>query len=121
GGRAGMLGRVGFDPSNDAIVLQQALQNTNPPACMTILSTGNAVITFQNDAQDQITLVGVHSSALHVERLSFGLRLSFPAMLARLKIKKRASGFPTCLAMLERAAAIQFLSSSATRSDVILV
>src|SRR5262245_64715127 len=33
--------------------------------------TGNAVITFQRDTQDSITLVGVHSSAQH--RVTFCL------------------------------------------------
>ena len=57
-----------FDPSKDVIVIQKALAtsfNAQDDA------HGNAVITFNGDTQDTITLVGVHSSALHASDFHF--------------------------------------------------
>ena len=64
-GGIGNVSITGFDPSKDVIVLQQALQSTNPYSVHDDPVTGNAVITFQHDTLDSITLVGVHSAALH--------------------------------------------------------
>ena len=57
-----------FDPNKDVIVIQKALAtsfNAQDDA------HGNAVITFNGDTQDTITLVGVHSSALHASDFHF--------------------------------------------------
>ena len=72
--KPGGIGHVtitGFNPSKDVIVLQQALENTNPLSVHNDPVTGNAVITFNGDTQDTITLVGVHSSALHASDVHF--------------------------------------------------
>jgi hypothetical protein len=52
----------GFNTSKDVIVVQGALATSYTAQDN---SNGNAVVTFAGDASDQITLVGVHSSALH--------------------------------------------------------
>jgi hypothetical protein len=70
-GAIGAVTITGFDPSKDVIVLQQAFQNTNPYS-VNDDAHGNAVITFQGDTKgDSITLVGVHSSALHASDFHF--------------------------------------------------
>jgi hypothetical protein len=60
---------TGFDPSKDVIVIQQALENTNPLSVT--YGGGNAVITFSGETQDSITLVGVPSGALHASNFHF--------------------------------------------------
>jgi hypothetical protein len=68
---AGNIGAVtitGFDPSKDVIVIQKALAAS---FSATDDSHGNVVITFPGDTQDTITLVGVHSSALHASDFQF--------------------------------------------------
>jgi hypothetical protein len=69
-GGIGNVTITGFDPSKDVIVLQQALENTNPHSVADNAS-GNAVISFQNDSSDHIMLVGVHSSALNASDIHF--------------------------------------------------
>jgi hypothetical protein len=72
--KPGGIGHVtitGFNPSKDVIVLQQALENTNPLSVQDDPVTGNAVITFNGETLDTITLVGVHSSALHASDVHF--------------------------------------------------
>jgi hypothetical protein len=70
--RPGGIGYVtitGFDPSKDVIVIQQALEKTNPLSFTDV--GGNATITFSGETQDSITLLGVHSSALHASDFHF--------------------------------------------------
>jgi hypothetical protein len=69
-GGIGTVTITGFNPSKDLIVIQQTLQNTNPYSVHDD-AHGNAVITFQGDTTDSITLVGVHSSALHASDFHF--------------------------------------------------
>jgi len=57
-----------FDPSKDVIVIQKALATTFSASDD---AHGNAVVTFPGDTLDQITLVGVHSSALHASDFQF--------------------------------------------------
>ena len=72
---AGTIGAVTinhFDPSKDVIVLTQTLvpgQNVLPAHDD---ANGNAVVTgVPGDTFDTITLVGVHSSALHASDFQF--------------------------------------------------
>jgi hypothetical protein len=58
----------GFDPSKDVLQLPLAVQNTYSAQDDV---HGNAVIKFQGDTKDSITLVGVHSSALHASDFHF--------------------------------------------------
>jgi len=62
---AGTIAQVtitAFNPSKDVIVIQSKLATSFTAQDD---AHGNAVVTFPNDTQDHITLVGVHSSALH--------------------------------------------------------
>ena len=70
GGNIGAVTITGFNPSKDVIVIQQALvpgQNVLPAHDDV---HGNAVITVDSSG-DTITLVGVHSSALHQSDFQF--------------------------------------------------
>jgi hypothetical protein len=68
-GGIGNVSITGFEPSKDVIVIQQALENTNPLSVA--YGGGNAVITFSGETQDSITLVGVPSGALHASNFHF--------------------------------------------------
>jgi Ca2+-binding RTX toxin-like protein len=57
-----------FDPGKDLITIQQSLA-TNFGYSDNI--QGNAVITIDGNSSDTITLVGVHSSALHASDFHF--------------------------------------------------
>jgi hypothetical protein len=70
---AGNIGAVtitGFNPSKDVIVIQQALVPTKNVLPAHDDVHGNALITVDNSG-DTITLVGVHSSALHASDFQF--------------------------------------------------
>jgi hypothetical protein len=70
-GAPGGIGAVtinGFNPTKDVIQIQQSLATTFNA---TDDVHGNAVVTFPNDTKDSITLVGVHSSALHTSDFQF--------------------------------------------------
>jgi hypothetical protein len=69
-GGIGAVTITGFNPTKDVIVLQQLLQNTNPYSVADD-AQGNAVITFQGNTQDSITLVGVHAAVLHASDFHF--------------------------------------------------
>lgn len=69
-GGIGAVTITGFNPSRNVIELQQALLTTNPFSA-TDDAHGNAVVTFSGDTLDKITLVGVHSSALHASDFHF--------------------------------------------------
>jgi hypothetical protein len=67
---AGGIGAVTinhFDPGKDVIIIQKALATSVTPQDD---SHGNAVITVDGSG-DTITLVGVHSSALHASDFQF--------------------------------------------------
>jgi Ca2+-binding RTX toxin-like protein len=67
-GGIGAVTITGFNPSKDVIVIQQTLA-TSFAAHDDV--HGNAVVTFPNDGQDHITLVGVHASDLHASDFQF--------------------------------------------------
>jgi hypothetical protein len=59
-----------FDTKHDVITIPTALATDFSKLTLTDVK-GNTVITFPNDAFDQIVLVGVHSSALHQSDFQF--------------------------------------------------
>ena len=67
-GGIGHVTITGFAVSKDVIEVQKALATTFSASDDV---HGNAVITFSGDTQDTITLVGVHSSALHASDVQF--------------------------------------------------
>jgi len=68
------LGNIGavtvnhFNPNNDVITLSSQLTTA---VSYQDNSQGNAVITVDNNSSDTITLVGVHSAALHTSDFHF--------------------------------------------------
>jgi Ca2+-binding RTX toxin-like protein len=69
-GGIGVVTITGFDATKDVIVLQQTLATDFSHLNFQDVS-GNTVVTIQGDTLDQITLVGVHSSALHASDFQF--------------------------------------------------
>jgi hypothetical protein len=67
----GLIGAVTinhFDPGKDFITLSKQLTTT---VSYHDNAQGNAVITVDNNTSDTITLVGVHSAALHSSDFHF--------------------------------------------------
>jgi hypothetical protein len=67
-GGIGAVTITGFQPGKDVIKIQTTLATSFNA---TDDAHGNAVVTFPKDGLDQITLVGVHSSALHASDIQF--------------------------------------------------
>ena len=67
-GQIGAVTIIHFNPSKDVITLSNQLTTA---VSYHDNSQGNAVVTVDNNSADTITLVGVHSSALHASDFHF--------------------------------------------------